>query len=96
MSKLVGDGCVKVVTSLPYTCICSPLSVVMNSGEKKRLVCDLRYLNRFLWKQKFKYEDLRIALPLFRPGDYVFTFNLKSGYHHIDIYELHQNFLGFE
>ena len=33
---------------------------------------------------------------LFQPGDHAFTFDLKSGYHHVDIYEPHQKFLGFE
>ena len=63
---------------------------------KKRLVVNLRYLNRFLWKQKLKYEDLRTALLLFQPGDHAYTFDLKSGYHHVDIYEPHQKFLGFK
>ena len=53
--------------------ICSPLSVVESSGGKKRLVINLRHLNRFLWKQKFKYEDLRVAMLLFERGDYLFS-----------------------
>ena len=35
-----------------------------SKAGKKRLVVNLRYLNRFLWKQKFKYKDLRTALLL--------------------------------
>ena len=65
-----------------YTCTC--------------IVIKLRYLNRFVWKQKFKYEDLRTALLLFQLGDHAFMFDLKSGYHHVDIYQPHQKFLGFE
>ena len=33
---------------------------------------------------------------LFNKGDFVFSFDLKSGYHHVDIYEPHRQFLGFE
>ena len=55
-----------------------------NSTGKKRLVVNLRHLNRFLWKQKFKYEDLRVAMMLLEKGDFLFSFDLKSGYHHID------------
>ena len=29
-------------------------------------------------------------------GDFMFSFDLKSGYHHVDIAELHQKYLGFE
>ena len=57
---------------------------------------NLRYLNQFLWQDKFKYEDLRIAMLMFQKGDYLFSFDLKSGYHHVDIYESHRQFLGFQ
>ena len=69
--------------------VCSPLSVVSNSGNKQRLVINLRYLNGYLQKDKFKYEDLRTAMLLFQQGDYMFSFDLKSGYHHIDIFGPH-------
>ena len=69
--------------------ICSPLSVVESSSGKKRLVINL---NRFLWKQKYKYEDLRVLL---ERGDYMFSFDLKSGYHHVDIAKEHWQYLGF-
>ena len=67
VAGLLTSGCIKEVDSIPY--ICSPLSVVESSGGKKRLVINLRHLNRFLWKQKFKYEDLRVAMLLFEKGD---------------------------
>ena len=41
------------------------------------------------------YEDIRIDMLLFQKGDYVFSFDLKSGYHHIDIFEPYRQFLGF-
>ena len=75
--------------------VCSPLSVVSNSRGKKSLVLDLCYPNQFLYKEMFKYEDLRTALLLFKKGDYLFSFDLKSGYHHVDIHERHQQNLGF-
>ena len=59
--------------------VCSPLSVV-------QIVIDLRHVNNCLWKQIFKYEDIRVALRLMRPGDYVVRFDLKSGYHHVDVH----------
>ena len=81
------------VQEIPY--ICSPLSVVANTQGKLRLVLNLRYLNQFLWADRFKYEDLRVAMLMFQKGDYLFTFDLKSGYHHVDIYEPHRKYLGF-
>ena len=32
---------------------------------------------------------------LFEKGDYLFSFDLKSGYHHVDIAEHHCQYLGF-
>ena len=70
--------------------------MVDNGKGKLRLVINLRYLNQFLWKDKFKYEDLRVAMLMFQKDDFVFSFDLKSGYHHIEIYEPHRCYLGFQ
>ena len=48
--------------------ICSPLGVVEQS--KLRLILDLRRLNEFLRKPKFKYDDVRTAATIFEKGDY--------------------------
>ena len=66
-----------------------------HSKGKLRLLLNLRHLNRFLRKDKFKYENLWVALLMFQKGDVLFKFDLKSGYHHVDIYEPHQKYLGF-
>ena len=92
VKDLLATGCILKVDKRSF--ICSPLSVVEGSN-KKRLVINLRHLNSFLWKQKFKYEDLRTALLLFEKGDMAFTFDLKSGYHHVDIHESCWKYLGF-
>ena len=94
VAELVAGGYVKKVEQKPI--VCSPLSVVANGVGKKRLVVNLRHVNRYLMVQKFKYEDLRVAMLMFKPGEWMFSFDLKSGYHHVDIIESHQTFLGFE
>lgn len=91
---LLQNHCVRSVDNKPH--VCSPLIVVESSSGKKRLVINLRYLNMFLWKVKFKYEDMRTALMYFEKGDFLCTFDLKSGYHHVDIHVDSQNYLGFE
>ena len=75
--------------------MCSPLSVVANREGKLRLVLNLRHLNQFLRKDHFKNEDLRIATLMFEKDDYLIKFDLKSGYHHLDIFGAHQTYLGF-
>ena len=68
----------------------------MNGVGKKRLVVNLRHVNGFLWKQKFKYEDLRLATAMFEKGEWMFSFDVKSGYHHVDVAQQHRKYLGFE
>ena len=93
IKELLMNRCAhKVSVRLP---ICNPLSVVTNADRKKRLVVNLRYLNQYLLKEKFKYEDMRIALLMFQSGDFMCSFDLKSGYHHIDIHSEHWQYLGF-
>ena len=92
--ELLASQRIKAVQALPH--VCSPLLVVVNESGKKRLVINLRFLNQYLLRQKFKYEDLRTALDLLSQEDFLFKFDLKSGYHHIDIHPEHTKYLGFE
>lgn len=64
----------------------NPLSVSVHSKGKKSLILDLRYINKFIVKQRVKYEDWKIALSHVQKGAYMITFDLMSGYHHIDIH----------
>ena len=75
--------------------MCSPPMVVESSSGKKRLVLNLKYLNMYVWKDRFKYEDMRTALLYLERDDFLCTFDLKSGYHHVDIHAESQKFLGF-
>ncbi len=74
--------------------VISPLSVSVNK-DKKRLILDLRYVNQHIYKQKIKFEDWRTAMNYFSKGKIFTKFDLKSGYHHLDIFPEHQRFLGF-
>ena len=91
--ELVNSGRVDLVSTAPY--VVNLLSVSVQSGGKKRLILDLRHVNKCLSKKKIKYEDWNIALAYFEQNAYMFSFDLKSGYHHIDIYADHQTYLGF-
>ena len=93
IDELVLGRCVVECTSCPT--VCSPLSVVTNASGKQRLVLDLRYVNQFLPERKFKYEGLELIPTLFESGDFFTTFDLKSGYHHVDLHEDSWPYLGF-
>lgn len=91
IEKLLLHGCIKEITFPPY-CV-NPLSVA--TGKKLRLVIDLRHVNSFIQKNTFRYEDLRSLSKVFDSDYWFFTWDLESGYHHVDIFEQHRKFLGF-
>ena len=73
--------------------VVNPVSVpIQPSG---RLILDFRYINNFLIKHRVKYEDWKIALSYFQNGPFMITFDLKCGYHHIEIHPDHLRFLSF-
>jgi len=91
---LINCGSVEQVTEDSIV-VCSPLGVVPKKNNKLRLILDLRYLNNHLCITKFKYEDLLIVSQVANKGDWFFTFDLKNGYHHIDVAQPHRKYLGF-
>ena len=94
IKSLLDNRCIRKLQQQPY--LCSPLSVVANSSAKLRLVLNLKYLNNFLHVTSFKYEDLRTAALMFEANEYLFKFDLKSGYHHDDVHPDCYKFLGFQ
>ena len=72
--------------------IINPLSVSIQKSGKKRLILDLRHVNQFLYKCRFRCEDLSIAKEILSAGDFMFTFDLKSGYHHVEIFPEHRKY----
>ena len=94
ISELLTRGCIRETPVYPQ--FCNPLHVAVQSSGKLRLILDLSHLNKFIVKKSVKYEDLRTVLQMFLPGMSVFSFDLKSAYHHIDICEVHRKCLSFK
>lgn len=92
IGKLMNKGCISETYEKPE--VINPLTVADRNG-KLRLVLDCRHINPHLYKFKFKYEDSKIAKETFEEGDYIFGFDLKSAYHHIEIFEDHRTYIGF-
>jgi len=90
-SELLSHECITEHDCPPY-CV-SPRTVV--EGKKVGLVIDLRHVNEYLVKPKFKYEDLRSLSQVVEERYWFFTWDLKSGYHHVDIAPDHHQYLGF-
>ena len=50
------------------------------------MILDLRHVKQYLFKFKFRCEDLSIAREVLNPGDFMFSFDLKSGYHYVEFF----------
>ena len=90
--NLLDTGRIREVSQPPT--VVNPLSVATNSS-KPRLILDLRYVNSHLWSQRVKYEDFRTFRHYLKKEAFMFSFDLKSGYHHIEIFDEHWQYLGF-
>ena len=95
ITDLLAVGSVVECSSPPS--VINPLSVSIQSNGKKRLILDLRYPNSFVKKFTIKFEDAKTMLNSFidHSQNWFYSFDIKSGYHHIDIFPPDQDFLGF-
>ena len=93
ISDLLRTKCVEILDHKPD--IVNPLSVSIQPSGKKRLILDLRHVNLYVFKRKFRCEDVSVALQIFSQGFFLFKFDLKSGYHHVEIFPDHRKYLAF-
>ena len=91
--ELLNTGRVMELYKPPH--VVNALNVSIQPNGKRRLILDLCYINNFLIKRKVKYEDWKVALSYFQKGFFMITFDLKSGYHHVEIHPDHLTFLRF-
>ena len=92
IDELLEHGGVIELESPPT--VVNPLTV-SESGEKKRLIPDLRYVNAHVWSDHVKFEDFITFQNFIHPGSFMFHFDFKNSYHHIDVFEEHWVYLGF-
>ena len=95
IDELIANRCVVQCSSPPA--VVNPLSVAVQSSGKKRLILDLPYPNSCILKSKITFEGAQAMLTLLSDctQNWLFSFDIKSGYHHIDIFPDDQQFLGF-
>ena len=62
VNELMGQRCIEEIIEKPF--IINPLTVTVQSSGKKRLILDLRHVNKFIYRQKFKCEDVKTAMQL--------------------------------
>lgn len=60
----------------------NPLSVSVEENKKRLL--DLRHVNLHIRKEKIKFDDWKVMEDFIEQGGFMFKFDIKQGYHHID------------
>ena len=78
----------------PHIRVCHPLGIVEQKG-KLRLIYDARYVNSFLKKTPFRYETLDTLPDILKPFDFLFTVDVSSAYHHVELHNNSQPYVGF-
>jgi len=78
---LIENGSVEEVSEIPH--VVNPLSVAKRPSGKLRLILDLRYVNRHIFKEKIKFEDWTCFESYINLKGFLYKFDLKQGYHHI-------------
>lgn len=91
--KLLQQGVVKPATCTNYISR-SRLEPKKDGGF--RLVVDLRHINAHIAQTTCKYESLNSLEDMLQPGDWMVSFDLKSGYYHVPIHSRYAKFLTTE
>ena len=83
VSELISGGLVREVSSAP------PCSETINCSMEM-IILDLGHVNKQVSQSKIKFEDWRTKKQCMKIKiNFGFIFDLKSGYHHINIFPLH-------
>ena len=77
-----------LATPSPTPRVVNPLSVSIDYSGKKRLILDVRYVNMRLYEDKIRFNDCKfLENYLLASKGYLYKFDLKNGYHHIEIFD---------
>jgi ribonuclease HI len=95
VKEMIANKAVELVQERPT--VVSPLGVVPKPGSGKlRLIWDGRFVNQFVRIPDLSYESLGTLHSILDAHDWMFTLDLKNGYHHLDIHPDFWTYLGFE
>ncbi|VDI05545.1 Hypothetical predicted protein [Mytilus galloprovincialis] len=72
----------------------SPVGRLKNAIDEWRLITGNTHIIDVI-QNGFKYEDTKLAREIFHQHDFLYGYDLNSAYHHIEIVELHREYLGF-
>ena len=97
IQSVISKGAITVVAPHTQQFISTVFLVEKGQGTGEfRPVINLRALNRFLPKEKFKMEGLHTARSLLRSGDFMMKLDLKDAYYAVAIHQDSRKYLRFQ
>ena len=94
ISLLLEKGAVEPVQDHPGLCL-SPIFVIPKRSGKLRLILNIKRINAFIPKPRFRMETLSYILPLLQRDDWAVSIDLRDAYHHVSIDPGSRDLLGF-
>jgi hypothetical protein len=77
--------------------VVSPLGVIPKARTGKfRLTVNIRIVNRHLGDKAFRFEGLKDLADLADRGDHAVSYDLMSGYYHVDLHQRSRTYVGFK
>ena len=92
IDDLLHKGAIEERATAPK--VVNPLTVAQK-GIKSRLVLDLWYINKYVHKQRCKIEGSETLAKYLPSSTHLFGFDLKAGYHHVQVNPIQWELLGF-
>jgi hypothetical protein len=100
VQELLGVGATTDVTQLQFdnevVRVIAPLTVDVKENGKRRLCWNGRPINPYLPTAPFKMEHAEAAAKLMRARDFMFTLDMKAGYHQVPVKPWFRKLLCFE
>ena len=82
ISLLLEKGAVEPVQDHPGLCL-SPIFVIPKRSGKLRLILNIKRINAFIPKPRFRMETLSYILPLLQRDDWAVSIDLRDVYLHV-------------
>ncbi len=87
VEEMLAAGAISILPKGERPEVVSPLEVVPKRKKGKfRLIINTRYVNKYLVKKKFKFEGLKKLSDLAEKGHHAVSFDLTSGYCHVELH----------
>uniref|UniRef100_A0A0A9WWG2 Putative enzymatic polyprotein n=2 Tax=Lygus hesperus TaxID=30085 RepID=A0A0A9WWG2_LYGHE len=94
ISELLALGAISEVP-LGSECFLSPIFLVPKPDGSSRFILNLKRLNKFVYTEHFKLDDIRVALRLLEQNMYAGLIDFKDAYYLVKIHEDYTKYLTF-